>query len=261
MKEKALNRKINFVVWVEVKGANPNGDPLADNRPRTDLDGYGIMSGVCVKRKIRNRLQDFGEKIILPLRKRADDEAKSPEERAKYLKKIKDEDELVAAACDRWTDVRYFGHVFKRKGAGCASIGIRGPVSVNWVKSVDPVQIYTVARERHFVEFGLYKIEGSVNAYTAEKTGFSYKDAETLKKCLITLFENDESSFRPDGSMKIRKVYWWEHDCKSGTYNSYDVFESVTVKKKEGVRNPSSIDDYIFEEKTLPGLTPEIIIP
>ena len=192
---------------------------------------------------------------------------------------VKDENEFTSTACGRWTDVRSFGQVFAFKGFGCASVGVRGPVSVHQAVSVDPVEVYSmqitksVSGERkdkstrgsdtmgmkHYVRFGLYKIKGSINVQLAEKTGFSDSDAEALKKCLSTLFVNDASSARPDGSMEIVKLYWWKHNCKDGQYSSAKVHRSVTAKLKDGVVMPSSVDDYNFKIDELPGLEVEVI--
>ena len=139
-----LNNKIDFVAFITVNNANPNGDPLDGNRPRTDYNGYGEISDVCIKRKIRNRLQDMGEKIFVQSDDRTDDEAKSLKERAKDLEKIKNKDEFAAKACESWIDVRSFGQVFAFKGFNCASVGVRGPVSVHQAVSIDPVEIMSL---------------------------------------------------------------------------------------------------------------------
>ena len=188
-----FENKIDFVVFVGVNNANPNGDPLDGNRPRTDLDGFGEMSDVCIKRKIRNRMQDLGEKVFVQSDDRSDDGAKSLKDRAKDLEKIKDADKFAETACERWIDVRSFGQVFAFKGFGCASVGVRGLVSIHQAVSIDPVEINSmqitksVSGEKkegelrgsdtmgmkHFVKFGLYKVKGSINVQLAEKTGFS----------------------------------------------------------------------------------------
>lgn len=274
-----FENKVDFVVFVGVNNANPNGDPLDGNRPRTDLDGFGEMSDVCIKRKIRNRMQDLGEKVFVQSDDRSDDGAKSLKDRAKDLEKIKDADKFAETACERWIDVRSFGQVFAFKGFGCASVGVRGPVSIHQAVSIDPVEINSmqitksVSGEKkegelrgsdtmgmkHFVKFGLYKVKGSINVQLAEKTGFSYEDAMLIKKCLQTLFVNDASSARPDGSMEVVRLYWWEHNCKEGQYSSATVHKSVEAKVKDGVLSPRSVEDYVFTETALDGLTPEII--
>ena len=113
--------------------------------------------------------------------------------------------------------------------------------------------------QKHFVRFGLYEIKGSINVQLAEKTGFSEEDAEIVKECLRTLFVNDASSARPDGSMEVCKLYWFKHNCKNGQYSSAKVHRSIKVTQKEQNKIPSSIDDYEITVEELPGLTPEII--
>lgn len=274
-----LNNKIDFVAFVAVNNANPNGDPLDGNRPRTDYNGYGEISDVCIKRKIRNRLQDMGEKIFVQSDDRADDDAKSLKERAKNLEKIKNKDEFAEKACESWLDVRAFGQVFAFKGFDCASVGVRGPVSVHQAVSMDPIEIISLQITKsvngeptkngekgsdtmgmkHMVKFGLYEIKGAINVQLAEKTGFTEEDAEKIKEALRTLFVNDSSSARPDGSMEIVKLYWFKHNCKDGQYSSAKVHRSVCAVKKEGIGVPTSADDYEFHVEELPGLEVEEI--
>lgn len=272
-----LENKIDFVALIAVNNANSNGDPLNGNRPRTDYNGYGEISDVCIKRKIRNRMQDMGEYVFVQSDERCDDGARSLKERAKDLEKIKDYDAFYKQACEKWTDVRSFGQVFAFKGFDCASVGVRGPVSIHQAVSMDPVEVYSMqitksvsgekkeGKERgsdtmgmkHFVKFGLYKIKGSINVQLAEKTGFSREDADLVKDCLKTLFVNDSSSARPDGSMEVYKLYWFEHNCKDGQYSSANVHRSVEVTSKIDV--PASIDDYSIQVNQLPGLAVEEI--
>lgn len=272
-----LENKIDFVALITVNNANSNGDPLNGNRPRTDYNGYGEISDVCIKRKIRNRMQDMEECVFVQSDERCDDGAGSLKERAKDLEKIKDYDEFYKQACEKWTDVRSFGQVFAFKGFGCASVGVRGPVSIHQAVSMDPVEVYSQqitksvsgekkeGKERgsdtmgmkHFVKFGLYKIKGSINVQLAEKTGFSREDANLVKDCLKTLFVNDSSSARPDGSMEVYKLYWFEHNCKDGQYSSANVHRSVEITSKRDV--PASIDDYSIQVNQLLGLAVEEI--
>lgn len=272
-----LENKIDFVALVAVNNANSNGDPLNGNRPRTDYNGYGEISDVCIKRKIRNRMQDMGERVFVQSDERCDDGARSLKERAKDLEKIKDYDAFYKQACEKWTDVRSFGQVFAFKGFDCASVGVRGPVSIHQAVSMDLVEVYSMqitksvsgekkeGKERgsdtmgmkHYVKFGLYKIKGSINVQLAEKTGFSREDANLVKDCLKTLFVNDSSSARPDGSMEVYKLYWFEHNCKDGQYSSANVHRSVEVTSKIDV--PASIDDYSIQVNQLPELAVEEI--
>lgn len=274
-----FERKIDFAVLVSVTNANPNGDPLNGNRPRTDYKGLGEMTDVCIKRKIRNRLQDMGQEIFVQSDDRKSDTCISLKERAKSLEKIKQQDEFARVACEKWLDVRAFGQVFAFKGFGCASVGVRGPVSIHQATSVDPVDAYSVqitksvSGERkneserssdtmgmkHFVRFGLYKIKGSINVQLAEKTGLTYEDAQLIKEALRTLFVNDASAARPDGSMEVVRVYWWEHSCRDGQYSSAKVHRLLQVALKENVDTPSSVDDYEIRLEELPGLACEQI--
>jgi CRISPR-associated protein Csd2 len=113
--------------------------------------------------------------------------------------------------------------------------------------------------DKHLVEFGLYKIKGSINVQLAEKTGFSEDDAEKLKEALRTLFINDASAARPDGSMEVIKLYWWRHNNKIGQYSAAKVHDSLKISLKENVMIPSSVEDYNIVLEELPDLKPEII--
>lgn len=277
-----LQNKIDFAVLVKVANANPNGDPLNGNRPRTTYAGNGEISDVCIKRKIRNRLQDMGEKIFVQSAERSDDGFSSLSERAsETITSCKTNDEYAELACKTWLDVRTFGQVFAfKQTAGKkdgVSVGVRGPVSIHQAVSCSPVDINSMQitksvnsepsekkssdtmGTKHFVEFGLYKIKGSINVQLAEKTGFSEEDAEKIKEALRTLFINDASAARPDGSMEVVKVYWWRHNNKIGQYSAAKVHDSLKITLKEDVMIPSSVEDYKIILEELPDLKPEII--
>lgn len=279
-----LANKIDFAAIISVKNANPNGDPLNGNRPRENYDGFGEISDVCIKRKIRNRMQDMGQEIFVQSDERRTDGFRSLKDRAdgcKELKKLsKDKEAYAKFACEKWIDVRSFGQVFafkKGKDDNSVSIGIRGPVSIHQAVSVSPIEISSMQITKsvngetgkdpdkkspdtmgmkHRVEFGVYAIYGSINTQLATKTGFSEEDSELIKKILITLFENDCSSARPDGSMEVCKLYWWKHNAQMGQYSSAKVHRSLKVVPK--VEIPKSIHDYDIYHETLDGLTPEI---
>lgn len=272
-----LQNKIDFIVLVSANMANVNGDPLNGNRPRTDYNGLGEMSDVCIKRKIRNRMQDMGNKIFVQSDDRADDGFTSLSERAsKIIGKVKNKDEYASKACTQWLDVRSFGQVFAFK-SDSVSVGVRGPVSIHQAVSVSPVEIQSIQITKsvngepgekkasdtmgmkHFVRFGLYKIKGSINVQLAGKTGFTEEDAEIVKECLRTLFINDASSARPDGSMEVVKLYWWKHNCKDGQYSSAKVHNLLKVLPKENVTEPSSVEDYTITVDELPDLALEVI--
>ena len=273
-----FTNKIDFEALVMVKNANPNGDPLNGNRPRETYEGYGEISDVCIKRKIRNRLQDMGENLFVQSEDRCIDECRSLADRAQKNErmqkalKAKDKVEYAKAACETWIDVRSFGQVFAFKGDS-VSVGVRGPVSVHSAFSVCPVAIDSMqitksvnseTKEKkssdtmgmkHTVCSALYVIKGSINHQLAEKTGFSDEDAEKIKEALRTLFVNDSSSARPDGSMEVCKVYWWKHNCFNGQYSSAKVHRLLQIKKK--VDQPASVKDYDISVDTLNDLVCE----
>jgi CRISPR-associated protein Csd2 len=112
---------------------------------------------------------------------------------------------------------------------------------------------------KHRVDHGLYVFYGSMNPQLATKTGFSDKDAQAVKKGLLHLFENDASSARPEGSMEVVKLFWWEHNCPSGQYPSAKVHRTLEVTAKPGVSEPKSISDYAIITHDLEGLKPEIL--
>lgn len=276
-----LKNKIDFVALISVTKANSNGDPLNGNRPRTDYNGMGEISDVCIKRKIRNRMQDLGNAVFVQSDDRCDDGFKSLSERAAAATKgIKDKDLYAKTACEKWLDVRSFGQVFAFKSGSDksgVSVGVRGPVSIHQAVSVSPVEVESMQITKsvngdpsekrssdtmgmkHFIRFGLYELKGSINVQLAEKTGFSQEDADIIKECLRTLFVNDASSARPEGSMEVVKLYWWQHNCKDGQYSSAKVHRSVHVELKNNQTIPTCADDYIIAVDPLPGLEPEEI--
>lgn len=284
-----LEHKIDFVALISVTNANGNGDPLSGNRPRTDYNGMGEILTVCIKRKIRNRMQDMGNLIFVQSEDRRDHDDKfgSLSERAAaatdWIKEtgITGKELYAETACKKWMDVRSFGQVFAFKSGNDnddgVSVGVRGPVSVHQAISISPVRIEEMqitksvngepGKKRSsdtmgtkcFVRFGLYKIKGAINVQLAEKTGFSQEDAAVVKECLRTLFVNDASAARPEGSMEVVKLFWWEHNCKEGQYSSAKVHRSVHVTPKNPEGIPTCVDDYEITLDELPGLVPEII--
>ncbi len=260
-----LEKKIDFIMFFTVRNANPNGDPLMGNMPRTDYDGYGEVSDVCIKRKIRNRMQDLGHDIFVQSQGRIIDEHRSLEARfnAEFGKMKKVEDEIIAEeSCAKWMDVRSFGQVMTFQNR---ALGIRGPVSISLAKSLSPVDVITlqitrstngmeaeVGKKRssdtmgtkHYVDFGVYKVVGSINCYFAEKTGFTEEDAEVIKEILKTLFVNDMSSARPEGSMEVKDIYWFTHPNKLGVASSAKIHNLIKVEVKPEIQKVSSYEDY-----------------
>jgi CRISPR-associated protein Csd2 len=271
-----LTKKIDFAVIIGVNKANPNGDPLNGNRPRTDYEGYGEISDVCIKRKIRNRLLDDGEQILVQSDdyRAKGDTYRSIKDRydslSKTWQKTKDSEARAASACKAWFDVRAFGQVLAGVDDTNASIAIRGPVSIRSAFSVEPVDVSSLQITKsvnlttntkdpsqksgdtmgmkHRVDRGIYVTYGSINRQLAEKTGFSDADAELLKTAIRKMFENDESSARPAGSMEVLKVIWWTHDEQ--TLNSAKVHRSLNVNTDgtytlaplEGIAPPQELD-------------------
>ncbi len=274
----SLSNKVDFAVILRVKNANPNGDPLNDNRPRTDYNGLGEITDVCLKRKIRDRLTESGKLIFVQSDDRKTDDATSLSDRAsKALKDAFGGPEMARLACEIWFDVRAFGQLFALKAKKKAkdetgsdtgvSVPIRGPVTVQSAFSIEPVDVTStqitksVSSEgdgtkrgsdtmgmKHRVDSAVYVFFGSMNPQLAERTGFSDEDAEAIKAVLPKLFENDASSARPEGSMAVLKVLWWRHNCRAGQYSSAKVHGTLAVQSNGE-----------YELRDLDGLKPEEI--
>lgn len=256
-----LENKIDFMVTIEVREANANGDPLSGNMPRTDAEGHGLISDVAIKRKIRNRMQDFGHPTFVQAGDRIEDEFRSLEKRFSNQFNAKDSDEDIEEKANKlWLDVRSFGQVFTYLKK---SIGVRGPVSINMAKSLEPIVISSLQITRstngmeaknesgrssdtmgmkYFVDYGVYLLKGSINPNFAEKTGFSTEDVEVIKQALVSLFENDASSARPEGSMRVREVFWFTHSNKLGNISSARVFDLFEFDKENQEKN--TYEDY-----------------
>lgn len=291
----SLSNKIDFALIIAVKNANPNGDPLNGNRPRTDFDGNGEITDVCLKRKIRDRLQEAGEEIFVQsdekktdgmtsLKNRAFDETVGLGKKAFETKKGENleskRDATARLACEKWFDVRAFGQVFAfkadEKSADGVSIPIRGPVTIQSAFSLAPVDITStqitksVSGEgdgskkgsdtmgmKHRVDEGVYVTYGAITPQLAERTGFSEADAQKIKEVLIKLFEGDASSARPEGSMQVKKVIWWQHNSKSGQYSSAKVHNSLRdLLGKQG--NTGDFDETALKT-ALAGLEPQVL--
>jgi CRISPR-associated protein Csd2 len=276
----SLTNKIDFAVIFTVKNANPNGDPLNGNRPRTDYDGFGEVTDVCLKRKIRDRLQSDGHSIFVQSDEKKTDGMPSLRTRAEsdefgvgkdaFNTKKTSIAEASQKVCAKWFDVRAFGQVFaysKTTGSEGISIPIRGPVTIQSAFSLEPVSITStqitksVSGEgdgskkssdtmgmKHRVDKAVYVAYGAMTPQLAERTGFSDADADIIKLVLPKMFEGDASSARPEGSMSVEKVLWWQHNSKAGQYSSAKVHRTLSV-------NP----DGTYELTKLEGLEPEEI--
>lgn len=276
-----LKNKIDFVAILSASNCNPNGDPLTGNRPRVSTaTGRGLITNVCVKRKLRNRMQDMGYDIFVQSEDRATDGCNSLSQRAsKALGNIRDREVYANSACELWLDVRTFGQVFAFSDNKGLSVSVRGPVTVSMASSVSPVEVESIQITKSVngenkgkdetrasdtmgmthVVTGVYIVTGSINVQQAERVGFTTDDAEVLKKCLATLFVNDESSARPSGSCVVERLYWFEHNCREGQYSPAKVHRSIHVVPRDPDTIPRTFDDYEVLQDELPGLKCEII--
>lgn len=273
-----IKNRYDFVVYFDVENGNPNGDPDAGNMPRIDPEtGYGLVTDVCLKRKIRNYIETVKEgepgfeiyiKDGVPLNTsdfRAFEELNVDPKDVKKLKKDDPQLDLKLRdfMCRAFYDVRTFGAVmttFMKNGLNCGQV--RGPVQLTFARSVDPIIPQQVAitrvaitteadAERKSNEFGrkyvvpyaLFRCEGFVSANLARKTtGFSDDDLSLLWEAIINMFEHDHSAAR--GKMAVRSLVVFKHDSELGNAPSYKLFDAVSVKRKEGVEYPRSFADY-----------------
>ena len=275
--------KVDFAVVFTVKNANPNGDPLVEGRPRQTMTGLGEVTDVCLKRKIRNRFDDFEESIFVKQLDRIEGPANSlkdilkQEEEIYSLFKNKEQTAFLEKACQKWLDVRTFGQVFAFKGEKQA-MNCKGVVSIQSAYSLDEIiiedkqiakNINSIAGKHenskvsdtmgwyYSVPFGVYVFYGSVSPLNAAKNNYTPEDLEHLKEALVSLFENDASVSRPAGSMEVKNVYWWEHSKKNGNASSAKVHQSLIIDKKTDF--PTSYEDYTFEVKEMNGIHCEIL--
>ncbi len=273
-----ISNRYDFVVYFDVENGNPNGDPDAGNMPRVDPEsGYGLVTDVCLKRKIRNYVETVKEgepgfeiyiKEGIPLNtsdRRAFDHFDVDPKEIKKLKKGDPELDVKLRdfMCQTFFDVRTFGAVmttFVKNNLNCGQV--RGPVQLTFARSVDPVipQEVTITRvaitteedaakkgtemgRKYMVPYGLYRCEGFVSANLARKTtGFSEDDLELLWNAIINMFEHDHSAAR--GKMAVRSLIVFKHESELGNAPSYKLFDAVSIRKKPGVEAPRSFKDY-----------------
>ena len=272
-----IKNRYDFVILFDVENGNPNGDPDAGNMPRVDPEtSYGLVTDVCLKRKIRNYVETLKEdaegyriyiKDGVPLN-RSDKAAMAALGIDDDLKAAKKSDpdidrRLRDYMCKNYFDIRTFGAVMTTFVKGALNCGqVRGPVQIGFARSVDPIvpQEVTITRvaitteadaenkatemgRKHIVPSALYRAEGFVSANLARKTtGFSEDDLKLLWQAILNMFENDRSAAR--GKMAVRELIVFKHDSELGNAPSYKLFDAVTVSKNDGVDVPRCYRDY-----------------
>ena len=276
-----IKNRYEFMVLFDVENGNPNGDPDAGNLPRIDPEsGYGIVTDVCMKRKIRNYIETVKEgeegyriyiKEGVPLN-RSDNEAYGylgiDNKSVKAVKKSDPEidTKIRDFMCRNFFDIRTFGAVmttFVREALNCGQV--RGPVQLGFARSIDPIvsQEVTITRvaitkaedavdkktemgRKAIVPYALYRAEGYISANLARKvTGFTEDDLELLWQAIINMFEHDHSAAR--GNMAVRELIVFKHSSELGNCPAYKLFDAVEIKKKEGVVAPRRFSDYTLE--------------
>lgn len=282
----AINNKYDFSIFFDVQNGNPNGDPDANNMPRIDPEtGYGIVTDVCIKRKIRNYVEMMKKDcagydiyirqgaVLNEQDKRALDELgiKNFEKEAKE-KKADIDIKVRDFMCRTFFDVRTFGAVMTTFMKGALNSGqVRGPVQLCFAQSIDPVVPRDItltrvalataeeAKEKRntmggksIIPYGLYRMDGFISANLAGTTGFSQEDLQVLWEAIINMFEDDHSAAR--GKMVVRKLYVFKHDSIYGNAPSWKLFDSIKVKRKDSVSVPRCFEDYelSFDENNIP---------
>ena len=263
-----MNNRYDFLYLFDCQDANPNGDPDAGNLPRLDVEtGQGLVTDVCLKRKIRNFVDQttdnriyFIEGAVHNLQHKEAYEAIGEKPEKKVKPEIKDK--ATAWMCENYYDVRSFGAVMSTE-VNCGQV--RGPIQLSFARSVDPIvssehaitrtsvtNEKDIEKERTMgrkftVPYGLYRANGFVNPFLAEQTGFSDDDLELLFKALENAFQFDQSAARPAGSMNPRRLIVFKHPNQLGNAPSHKLLEAIQIHKKDGVEIPRSIDDYSVE--------------
>ena len=273
----AINNRYDFVFLFDVENGNPNGDPDAGNNPRVDAEtGYGFITDVCLKRKIRNYVelckegecsQDGSKAYNILIKPDNYLNAKFTEayekEGLKTNQKVKNPKDIIKARdymCRNYYDVRTFGAVMSTGDDPCGIV--RGPVQINFAKSQSPVYIedITITRQarttddrkesgetemgrKSIIPYGLYRAEGYISAALANKvTGLDEEDVELLWMAIVNMFEHDHSAAR--GKMCMRKLYIFKHESVLGNCPSHLLFEKIVVKQKDMDKPPREFSDY-----------------
>ena len=278
--ENVIKNRYEFVMLFDVENGNPNGDPDAGNQPRIDPEtSQGIVTDVCLKRKIRNyvELEKEGEKgynILIKNDRNLNSKFTEAYDVLELTKKQsgKNRDDVQKAQqymCKNYFDVRTFGAVMSTGDDQCGTV--RGPVQINFARSIDPVfaQDITITRQaktsearenagnsemgkKSMIYYGLYRAEGYISASLSQKvTGFSEEDLELLWRAVINMFENDRSAAR--GKMCMRKLYVFRHDSSLGNAPAHIIFDKIHVDRNDGVIAPRKFSDYtITVDKAMP---------
>jgi CRISPR-associated protein Csd2 len=271
----SIKKRYEFAVLFDVENGNPNGDPDAGNMPRIDPEtGLGIVTDVCIKRKIRNYVEIIKpdqilaktrfniyvkEGAILNLQHKVaydalglkSEDKKLPAEKEKALS-------LTQFMCEHFFDIRTFGAVMAM-GVNCGQV--RGPVQLNFARSIDPIlqQEITITRvavttekdakdkshemgRKHIVPYGLYMVQGYVSAHLANQTGFNTEDLELLWEALVNMFEHDHSAAR--GKMTTRKLIIFEHATLLGNAPSHKLFDLIHIERKDSTAPARNYTDY-----------------
>ncbi len=294
-----IHNRYDFVILFDVENGNPNGDPDASNMPRIDPEtGCGLVTDVCLKRKIRNYVQTVKENdphygiyiCSTNSLNRSDREALESlgyenvrNESMKALKKADPDidEKLLAYMCEHYYDIRTFGAVmttFVKAALNCGQI--RGPVQIGFARSINPIipQEVTITRaaittdedaaakgtemgRKYIVPYGLYRAEGFVSANLARKTtGFSEDDLQLLWQAILNMFETDRSSSH--GKMATRKLIVFRHDSELGNAPAWKLFDLVRVRPKDGIISPRNYCDYVVtvdDEKLPAGVHCEVM--
>lgn len=273
-----INNRYDFVILFDVENGNPNGDPDAGNSPRVDAEtGYGFVTDVCIKRKIRNYVElikegEAGYNILIKPDKSLNEKfTEAYEENGLKLKqKGKNIDDVKKARdyiCKNYFDVRTFGAVMSTGDDPCGIV--RGPVQINFAKSLSPINIndITITRQaitkkddnkvnemgrKSIIPYALYRAEGYISAAQANKvTDMTEEDVELLWEAIINMFENDHSAAR--GKMCTRKLYIFKHNSILGNSPSHILFDKISVNVKDDVMIPRKFSDYnIVVDKNMP---------
>ncbi|HHV97070.1 MAG TPA: type I-C CRISPR-associated protein Cas7/Csd2 [Clostridiaceae bacterium] len=279
-----IKNRYEFVILFDVLNGNPNGDPDAGNMPRIDPEtGYGIVTDVCLKRKIRDYVDivksgDVKYKIYVKSGTTLDVNRKWAYESCKVEPPRNNKGEVTAEEpskeefkrltsfmCYNFYDIRTFGAVMTLK-YNCGQV--RGPVQLGFARSIDVITqqevgitSVTYANEgeksskmgrKQIVPYALYRVEGYVSANLAKKTGFSEQDLELLWEAIINMFEHDRSAAR--GNMSTRELIVFKHQSEFGNCPAYKLFDTIVIKRKDENKPPRSFNDYdvIIDKTAIP---------